>query len=443
MRRGFAAVRPGHLTEQIEIHVVSQEQISERQSAVLIVERMRAEGFAALFAGGCVRDELLGRTPDDYDVVTNATPEQIAPMFLGRTSHVGAHFGVVIVRERGNMVEVATFRTDGAYSDKRRPDSVVFSTPEHDALRRDFTVNALFLDPLSPPNTPGASGEVIDYVGGIPDLASRLIRAVGNPDQRLAEDHLRALRAARLAAKLGFEIEPQTAEAIRRHAASLAGLSRERIGDEVRRMMAHPSRLRAAGHMRFLGVDVPALLLDAGLFSQARGPLETLAGLKPDAAPDQALAAYAIDLGIEVTAASGMELGSLWRTALCLSNEEQAALRHMFSHLAELESGFLRLAVAAQKRLCAKWKFSEALEIAVIRDPALGARLIERVDELSNQPGGVAPEPWITGDDLIRLGLPPGPKFKRVLDAMYDAQLDGTTPDPASANALAMRMIGG
>ncbi|MCX5688712.1 MAG: CCA tRNA nucleotidyltransferase [Planctomycetota bacterium] len=422
---------------------MAHEHVSVRQSAVRVVERMREAGFQAIFAGGCVRDELLSREPEDYDVVTDATPDQIASLFVGRASLVGAHFGVVIVREWGNAIEVATFRTDGTYSDRRRPDSVVFSTPEHDARRRDFTVNALFLDPLTQPNVHGASGRIIDFVDGLADLHDRIIRAVGNPDQRLAEDHLRALRAARFAAKLGFDIEPSTADAIRRHAVSLAGVSRERIGEELRRMMEHPTRAAAADRMRSLNLEIPALMLESAPFPPTLADGSLLAGLSPKATADQALAAYAMDRGAPATAAAGTQLATLWRTALCLSNEEQGAIRHIFSHVAELESTFLDQPVAPQKRLCAKWKFDAALELATLRRHPSIQEVIRRVEELRRQPGNVNPAPWLTGDDLIRLGLAPGPNFKRVLDRVYDAQLDGTTSSVEEAEAFARTLIAG
>jgi tRNA nucleotidyltransferase/poly(A) polymerase len=410
---------------------------SPREAALSIVRHLRASGQVALFAGGCVRDELLGREPDDYDVVTTATPEVIANLFRGRTSHVGAHFGVVIVRERGVMVEVATFRTDGSYTDRRRPDAVTFSTPEQDARRRDFTVNALFLDPLGTPNLPRARGEVIDHVGGIEDLRARLIRAVGDPHSRLAEDHLRALRAARLAAKLSFEVEPATAAAIRMHAGELSGVSRERIGEEVRMMLSHPSRAIAAGLMRELALEEPAL----HRVSPGGSGFPLLAGLAPSASLLAALPAYAIDLVAAPTAAGAAEVTAAWRTALCLSNEEQAAIRHCLASLEVLEGGFLEMAVAPQKSTAQKWMFPEALAIACLRDAVRGETLRRRLRELEAHAGGIHAPPLIDGDELIRAGLKPGPAFKKLLEAIYDAQLEGriSTINEALAMANAIR----
>src|SRR5688572_17117161 len=234
-----------------------------RAAATEIVARLRGSGHAAYFAGGCVRDELLGLHPTDYDVATDAPPQRIRELFP-RTAEVGAAFGVMLVHlyragGGGITVEVATFRAEGPYSDARRPDTVRFSDAPTDAARRDFTINALFLDPLAAPDAPAIEGHVVDYVGGVADLRAGVVRAVGDPHQRLAEDHLRALRAVRFTARLGFALDPATADAVRQHAAELRGVSRERIGEEVRRMMGHPSRARAAELLAQLGLDVPVL----------------------------------------------------------------------------------------------------------------------------------------------------------------------------------------
>ena len=195
-----------------------------RDTAALVVRTLSGAGHTAYFAGGCVRDALLGTPPADYDIATDATPDQVRALFE-RTSHVGAHFGVVLVHINRASIEVATFRADGPYTDSRRPDTVEFSTPEQDAKRRDFTINALFLDPLVDTRTTirgrVVRGEIIDLVGGRDDLERGVVRAVGTPSARLAEDHLRALRAVRFAARLGCEIESDTADAIRAHAAEL------------------------------------------------------------------------------------------------------------------------------------------------------------------------------------------------------------------------------
>ena len=201
---------------------------------------MREAGFEAYWAGGCVRDQLLGRTPKDYDVATNATPQQIREIFgRRRTLAIGASFGVITVigPKTAGMIEVATFRKDAAYSDGRHPDHVTFSSAKEDAARGDFTINGLFLDPLE--------DRVIDYVGGQEDLARRRIRAIGNPRERIAEDKLRLLRAVRFSAAFDFALEEETRAAIGEMAGQIGEVSPERIAMEMRRMLVDPSRVAA------------------------------------------------------------------------------------------------------------------------------------------------------------------------------------------------------
>jgi len=440
-------------------------ELPARAAAFEVLSRLRgwpgAGGYTAYFAGGCVRDELLGREPEDYDVVTTATPAEIEKVFGGKyASHVGAHFGVMVVRTQGQMIEVATFRRDGEYTDFRRPDSVVFSDPAQDAGRRDFTVNALFLDPLARGAGAGPGGIIIDYVGGLADMTAGVLRAVGDPHLRLAEDHLRALRGARLAAKLGFTIEPATAAAIKVHSGGLAGVSRERIGDELRRMLAHPSRAQAAEHLLALGLLSPALLLgelrlpgwesevsgdgsgDGGGGGSGGGRWLHLRGLEADAGSDSSLAAVwcalALDLGTVPTAAGAAELTTRLRRAVCLTNEEQAGIRQALATLEELENGYLALSEARQKRIAARWKFRDALTLLRIRNNNLGTAVSARVEVLAARHGGVAPPPMITGDELILMGLKPGPVFKALLEHLYDAQLEGEITSVEQAHGLAM-----
>ena len=217
----------------------------QRAFALEIVQKLRAAGFEALWAGGCVRDELLGLAPKDYDVATSATPDQIRDLFgRRRTLPIGAAFGVVTVLgpRAAGQIEVATFRTDAAYSDGRHPDSVTFTDAEHDAQRRDFTINGLFFDPVAE--------KVVDYVGGQEDLKRRIIRAIGDPRLRLSEDKLRMLRAVRFAATFDFAIEPDTLRAIQEMAAEINTVSAERIGMEIRRMLVDPNRAAALQLLR-------------------------------------------------------------------------------------------------------------------------------------------------------------------------------------------------
>ncbi|MFN7562353.1 MAG: CCA tRNA nucleotidyltransferase, partial [Prosthecobacter sp.] len=230
-----------------------------REAAIRIIEKLTAAGHTALLAGGCVRDMLLGREAKDYDVATSATPEEVVKLFPGAKT-VGAHFGVVVVRagEHG-FVEVATFRSDGSYSDGRRPDSVTFSTPEMDAERRDFTVNGLFYDPLAK--------KVIDYVGGEKDLKMGLLRAIGVAAQRFEEDRLRLMRAVRFATVLGFDIEHATWESVCGLADKITSVSIERIRDEFIKIMLHENRVR--------GFD---LLVNSGLMQHILPEILALQG---------------------------------------------------------------------------------------------------------------------------------------------------------------------
>ncbi|MBI1189083.1 MAG: CCA tRNA nucleotidyltransferase [Tepidisphaera sp.] len=396
-----------------------------RDAASRIVETLRRAGHTAYFAGGCVRDELLGRTPDDYDVATDATPERVMTLFP-RSGEVGKSFGVVLVQAPGSrhVVEVATFRSDGQYTDSRRPDSVRFSTPEEDAARRDFTVNALFLDPIT--------GNILDFVGGQADLAARLLRAVGRPEARLAEDHLRALRAVRLAAKLAFTIEPATAHAIRTHAKDLRGVSRERVGDEIERMLTNPARARAAALLRDLNLEPPVLDWTG---RQASGP--SLAALPPHASYIAALAAWALDLGLEPGDAPREALVTSWRQSLCLSNEHRDGLAAVLAGVEVLRGPWPAAGVAAQKRLAAKREFETILTVLYTLDLPRAESTRSRVRELALTPSGIAPPPFLTGDDLISLGLKPGPAFRRILDAVYDAQLEDRVQTFEQARELA------
>jgi len=221
----------------------------QRQFAVDVTRQLRDAGYEAYWAGGCVRDQLLGHTPVDYDVATSARPEQIRDLFgKGRTLPIGAAFGVITVLgpKPAGQIEVATFRQDADYSDGRRPDEVHFSTAEEDALRRDFTINGMFYDPVEE--------KTIDYVGGQEDLRRGVVRAIGNAAERIEEDKLRMLRAVRFAATFDFKLDETTTEAVRQHAGQLTVVSAERIGAEMRRMLLHHRRAIAIEKLRTTGL---------------------------------------------------------------------------------------------------------------------------------------------------------------------------------------------
>ena len=400
-----------------------------RSAAIAVVRTLVDAGHIAYFAGGCVRDELLGLIPSDFDIATDATPDRVQALFP-RTAAVGASFGVILVRNKHHTIEVATFRADGRYTDARRPDSVTFSNAHDDAARRDFTVNALFLDPLAPPTPPSPTGKVIDLVSGLADLHTKTLRAVGNPDQRLAEDHLRALRAVRLSAKLGFTIEPATADAIRRHARELKGVSRERIGDELRAMLAHPTRVHAARTLSDLTLLGPALDESASSLTP-----RSLTSLPKDADFPTALAALAIDLGH-----ADPTTITRWRAALCLSNQECADVLGTTETLHRFQTDWPTLPTAQRKRLAASPHARRALAILVAISVQKANEIRSDIDQLTHTPSGLAPHPIISGDDLTALGFRPGPQFKKVLDALYDAQLEDRLRSKPEALELARRL---
>jgi len=416
-----------------------------REDALEVLKRLRKAGHVAYFAGGCVRDLLMGSAPKDYDVATDALPKRVRELF-SNTQAVGQAFGVILVKHGASTIEVATFRTEGIYSDGRRPDSVAFTSAEHDAQRRDFTINGLFLDPLQDP----PAGRVIDYVNGQEDLRHRVVRAIGDANRRFAEDHLRLLRAVRFAARLGFEVEPVTAEAIRSNAGKLKGISPERIADELRMMLTPVTRARAWGMLwefglmpvvfRFLpGRDLSGFDVEGSLFLK----------VAPEKSISFALALTAAVLDWRVIDWTNLaellsrqeiaRMGRAMREALKISNEELDAMTGILSPVAMLladappilagKKRFLALATADETRM-------------LLRAIAERGHHVFRIGELEAEfeelcRGEVAPAPLITGDDLVAAGFTPGPGFKRILDGVYDAQLEGRVANWEEAMALA------
>ena len=416
---------------------------SAQELATRIVAQLQAAGHVAYFAGGCVRDCLMGRTPADYDVATSAKPDEVTALFP-RSQQVGAAFGVILVRERKTQVEVATFRTDGHYHDGRHPEQVTFSTAQEDAQRRDFTCNGIFYDPLA--------DQLHDFVGGQTDIAAKTLRAIGDPAQRFAEDQLRMLRAVRFAAKLGFQIEPRTFAAIRKFAPRLTTVSRERIGDEIRMILEHPTRTAAATLL------ADTHLLDILWPADLRGPQPpqtwpTLGALPEYASPVTGLVALQLDLylpaahiapGLAGGNAAASTTPDLWtraapalRECLMLSNQETSALLWLGHHQQVLRN-WPQLTKAAFKRMIAdpRWPELAALYHAIAPDQR--DAFDRRSAELERQ--GAAPIPFITGEDLIALGARPGKQFKSWLEQLYDLQLEGelTSKDAALTKARAL-----
>jgi poly(A) polymerase len=362
--------------------------------ARFICRRLRLNGYEALLVGGCVRDLLLGHRPKDYDIATDASPDGVLRLFP-EADRVGAHFGVVLVRDAQFQVEVATFRSDAQYSDGRRPDAVRFvSDPKQDAERRDFTINALFLDP--------ETDLVLDFVGGRADLSARLIRAIGDPAARFEEDHLRLLRAVRFAARLRFDIEPRTFEAIQRMASLVRLVAAERIREEMTRILVEAAR----------GVQ---LLLQTGLLAQIvpelvwTTELQTRFERAAHLNPIVAWAALLLDLGPSAAAdvANRLRFSVRDRDALAGLVRSRSAMR-------EIE----QMPVASRKRLMRNPQFADYLTLHQLcgdHEPELPVYTDAELH----------PPPLLTGLDLIELGYPQGPLYSRILSAVEDAQLEG------------------
>ena len=423
---------------------------SNREDALAIVKRLREHGHVAYFAGGCVRDMLLGLQPKDYDVATDAPPERVRQLF-SNTQAVGAAFGVILVRHGQSQIEVATFRTDVNYVDGRRPESVRFTTAEEDAKRRDFTINGLFFDPIE--------NKVIDHVGGQTDLNNRILRAIGEPDHRFREDHLRLLRAVRFAARFDLQIEPATAAAIARHADHLKRISPERIADELRLMLGDPSRAAAWPLLwRFGLIDVIFRHLPTATKTSltARQSIVTaLSHGEPMAFAEPLAAAIlcyrwqrgggspARDIRQFLGKSAAIEAVNAMRQALKISNEESDELREILESLAPLLDD-TPPTIVAKKRFLAKSHHPAAMELmeAISQVGQHTERIGPLYAELSQlQTTDFAPPPLLTGDDLTAAGWTPGPIFKRVLDAVYDAQLEDrlNTKDQAMKMAEEMR----
>ena len=432
------------------------EETALEQAARKVVTRLQETGFEAVYAGGCVRDMLLGAEPHDYDVASSARPEQVQLLFR-RTVAVGAQFGVVCVLEGPHEIQVATFRSDGEYTDGRHPETVSFSDAENDALRRDFTINGLFYDPLKK--------TVSDFVGGRADLDAKIIRAIGNPEHRFEEDKLRLLRAVRFACTLGFEIEPSTWAAVCTNAPKLEVVSAERIREEFTKIMLSPGRVRGfdlldqSGLMRVILPEIEALkgceqppqfhpegdvwihtrLMLSLLPKEVSLPL-VLAVLFHDIAKP---ATFSYDetakrirfsghekLGAEMTEAILVRLRYSRKT---IDDTVDAVANHMaFKDVQHMR-------VARLKRFLARPTIADELALHKVDCQSSNGDLSNyeflklKIDEFSHEP--LIPPPLLTGNDLMRLGYQPGPQFKTILEAVQSAQLEGVLTTPSDAES--------
>lgn len=404
--------------------------MSPREFALEVTQRLQQAGFQALWAGGCVRDQMLGKEPKDYDVATNATPSQISETFGDRkTLELGVAFGVITVigtKESGN-IEVATFRSDADYSDGRRPDSVQFSTAEMDAQRRDFTINGLFLDPIR--------DQIIDYVGGKNDLQAGLVRAIGDPAQRIAEDKLRMLRAVRFAANLDFQLDDATKATIQRHAHEIHVVSVERMAVELSRMLVNEHRRRAV-----------ELLIETGLLENI---LPELKSWQDDSvARDQVLTQLAalVDPGFAVALAALLEKSVSVKEFKRLGKRLKLP-NQVIDHGAWILKHASTLADAHEK----PWSEIQPLliqpevqdAICFMKARSADRNSIEFIKErLSWPPEKLNPAPLLNGDTLRDLGVEVGPIYAEILTKTRNQQLNGQISTQAEAIALAKQWAG-
>jgi len=426
------------------------------KQARAVVQRLQAAGHLALFAGGCVRDTLLGLMPKDFDIATSARPEEVQALFP-RTIAVGAHFGVICVLEGGFEFQVATFRSDDAYLDGRHPTGVTYSTPQLDAERRDFTVNGMFFDPVRE--------EIIDYVHGREDLNAGILRAIGDPAQRFREDRLRLLRAVRFTSTFGFEIDPATWQAVQENAVQIHAVSAERIREELVRIFTSPARVR--------GFD----LLDvSGLMAQILPEIEALKGCEqpPQFHPEGDVYVHTrrmLELLPEETSVPlvfsvlfhdigkpptysfdpaenrirfsghdkvGAEMTVRVMERLRFSREEiDATAEAVANHMVFKDVQLMR--VAKLKRFMARSHFTDELELHRVDCTSSHGMLdnyeflLQKHEEFANEP--LIPPPLVNGRDVLALGWKPGPKIGEILEAVETRQLEGalTTREEALA----------
>ncbi|MCC7086502.1 MAG: CCA tRNA nucleotidyltransferase [Pirellulales bacterium] len=396
----------------------------QRSFAVEVVRQLRDHGYEAYWAGGCVRDQLLGHTPYDFDVATSARPAEIRHVFQHRrTLSIGAAFGVmIVVGPRGaGQVEITTFRQDATYSDGRHPDRVSFSSPEEDAKRRDFTINGMFFDPLDE--------RVIDFVGGEADLQRRTIRAIGDPRQRFAEDKLRMLRAIRFSAILDFQLEPETLAAIVEMASQVTVVSAERIAAEVQIVLVHDARAKAVDRLRSTGLLQTILPEVLAIVDWPR----TLALLGSLVEPTFALALAALLQDLAEDKLASM-IGRRWK----LSRKDINRLEWLLENKEALANARGQRWSKLQPTLAAEGA-ADLVKLQAAK-ASLGSARREDVEfcrlQLQRPRDELDPPSLIDGRDLLGLGIPRGPVFARLLQAVRAAQLDGHASDRAGALAL-------
>ena len=434
--------------------------MNPRELAEKICAVLRAQGHQAYLVGGCVRDLELGRQPADYDVCTDARPDRVQELFPHSLA-VGAKFGVILVVEEGVQVEVATFRSDIGYSDGRHPDRVVFSnTPEEDVRRRDFTINGLLMDP--------ATGQVLDFANGRADLAAGVVRAIGDPLLRFEEDKLRMLRAVRFAARFGFQIETATMAAAQSLAPQITQVSPERIRDELTKLLTEGAARRGfelLDETGLLAVVLPDITRMKGVQQPPQYHPEgdvwihtrmLLEGLPPNSSPTLAWGVLLHDVGKPPTFAPATgpgtrirfdghaEVGARMAENICrtlrFSNDETEQVEALVANHMRFKD-VAQMRPATLKRFVRLARFEEHLELNRLDCLASHGNLdsynLVRQFLMETPPEKVYPPKLVTGDDLKSLGLVPGPRFKEILLAIEEAQLEGRLPDRDSAMRFA------
>jgi tRNA nucleotidyltransferase/poly(A) polymerase len=436
--------------------------VTPRELANSICATLDRHGYQALLVGGCVRDLLLRRSPADYDVTTDATPEQVMQLFPGGLG-IGAQFGVVLIPQGECKVEVATFRCDLGYSDGRHPDQIVYAkTPQEDVSRRDFTINGLLMR--------HDTEEVLDYVGGQADLENGLVRAIGEPDRRFTEDKLRLLRAIRFAARFRFPIEEKTFAAIKRHATEIHAVSPERIRDELTKLLTEGAArpgfelLEESGLLKELLPEVSAMQgvaqppqyhPEGDVWIHTRLMLD---GLTADTTPALAWGVLLHDVGKPPTfrpaATTGdrirfdghVEVGVPMAEAICkrlhFSNEDTDQVKALVANHMKFKD-VANMRQSTLKRFVRQPRFTEHLELHRL-DCAASHGKLDAYETARNllrdtPPEQVRPPRLLTGDDLKDMGYSPGPVFQRILTALEDAQLEGLIHTRDEAVSLVKR----
>jgi poly(A) polymerase len=433
-----------------------------KTTAAEIVQRLQSAGFAAFWVGGCVRDFLLGREPQDFDIVTDAKPEQVEKLFK-RTIAVGRKFGVMVVVEGGHQFQVATFRAEADYQDGRRPEKIIFATAEADALRRDFTVNGLFYDPISQ--------QTHDWVGGEKDLRAKIIRTIGKPEERFGEDHLRLLRAVRFAAQLNFEIEPKTFAAVKSLAPKIKLISAERIRDELLKLFRPPHAarglvlLRNSGLLPFVLPELAATISceqspdyhpEGSVFNHICLMLEKLPA---DAHESLSWTVLMHDIAKPVTAERDAKTGAIHfygheKVGAEIAEKILQRLRFPKKQIDEIVTCVLhhmqfkdvkQMRKATLRRLLLRETF--LLELELHKLDCLGSHgdlelydfLVKQAEELKMKPA-IRP-PLLTGKDLIELGMKPGKELGAMLHEVREKQLQDELKTPRQAKAWVMKQI--